>query len=186
MSKRKVQRLERSDRVEKFLDDARTLLGFADSETAAGKRDLRDAEIKAKKGLLLDPENYELLVLLAHIHLDRDEFTEGLRYLDQAIALAPDQARAYDSKAQVLIDYLDKPVEAESCARKALSLSKKTGEEPEFLEFRYSTLIDILVARKKYAEARWIVKRALRDCPSDFMKIAVKGAMEVGSDRGRE
>ena len=41
------------------------------------------------------------------------------------------------------------------------------------LGFSSSTLIDILIGRKKFAQARWLIRRALRDCPSELMRDMV-------------
>jgi tetratricopeptide (TPR) repeat protein len=176
MNQRRTNRQKRQIRVGRFIDDARWLFGFAPS-SPEGDGDLRNAEIKVKRALLLDPESYESLVLLAEVCLDYDDeekTAEAVRYLERAIELSADKPDAYDSLAHALFYHRNKPEEGESCARKALSLSKESGEETQFLELRYMTLIDILVLRQKYAEARWIIKRALRDCPTDFMKGAVE------------
>ncbi len=66
--------------------------------------------------------------------------------------------------------WLDQPEEAELLARRALTLSAHGGEVSEFC---YSTLIDILIGRKKFAQARWLIRRALRDCPSELMEDMV-------------
>jgi hypothetical protein len=55
-----------------------------------------------------------------------------------------------------------------------MTLSVRNRESYELLELRYTTLIDILVERKKYGQARWLIRKALRDCPSDFMKMMVE------------
>ena len=70
--------------------------------------------------------------------------------------------------------WLNQPEEAESLARKALALSASTREASDSLEFYYTTLIDILIGRKKYAQARWLIRKALRDCPSEFMRDMVE------------
>lgn len=177
----KVARQQRNARIEGLIPDARLLFGFADSETARGRRELRNAAAKAKRALLLDPENYEALVLLGNIYLALDgeeAIAEALRYLDQAIALQPGEADAYDSKAHALMYYVDRPEEAERYARKAVSLAKTTAEDPEFLKLYYMTLIDILILRKKYGKARWMIRRAIRDCPGGLMTEAAKTSLK--------
>jgi hypothetical protein len=62
-----------------------------------------------------------------------------------------------------------------------LALSAHSGEVSEYC---YSTLIDILIARKKFAQARRLIKRALRDCPSEYMEDMVAQPLkEIESSR---
>ena len=160
-------------RAEEYLERARDLFIFSLDRPAL----LREALIHARKALLLDPRNCDTLNLLGSIYADFDDpksTTQALRYYDDAIALYPNCPDAYDGKAGVLMYSLDQPEEAESLARKALALAKRNGEPAESLEFFYDTLIGILVVRKKHAQARWLIRRALRDCPSEFMKGMVE------------
>ena len=78
--------------------------------------------------------------------------------------------------------WLHQPEEAELLARKSLALSLRSCRESKSLEHElsvialehsYSTLIDILIGREKFAQARWLIKRALRDCPSEIMRDLV-------------
>jgi tetratricopeptide (TPR) repeat protein len=192
--RRSHPRMRPKARAEKYLDRAGELYGFSDSNPAL----LREALITAKKSLLLNPENYETFVLLGNIYSDFDDpksTAQALRYYDQAITLRPEGPGAYDAKAGLLMYWLDQPEEAERLARKALALSLRTGEVSESLEYElslialescYTTLIDILVGRKKYAQARWLIRRALRDCPSENMRGIVEQPLkEIGSSGKR-
>ena len=155
------------------MDRARELFGFSDLKPAL----LRPALIAARKSLMLDPRNYNTLVLLGSIYSDFDDpksTAQALRHYDRAIALRPESPDGYDAKAGLLMHWFHRPEEAERLARKAVALSVRTGEASEFLELRYMTLIDILIGRKKYAQARWFIRRALRDCPSEFMRDMVE------------
>jgi tetratricopeptide (TPR) repeat protein len=144
----------------------------------------------------MDPRNYETLLLLGNIISDIDDpksIDQALRYYDQAIALRPECSDGYESKAGLLMYWLHQPEEAERLARKALALSLRTGGESESLEHElsvialeqsYSTLIDILIGRKKFAQARWLIRRALRDCPSETMRDRVAQPLkEIESSR---
>jgi tetratricopeptide (TPR) repeat protein len=171
--RRKNARAGVKAKAEEYLDRARELYGFSNSDPAL----LRGALIKARKSLLLDPENYETLILLGDIFTDFDDpkFTaQALRHYERAIAVRPEDPAGYEGKASLLMYWLHRPHEAEILARKALALSVHNGEVQELLEFRYTTLIDILVGRKKYGPARWLIRRALRDCPSEFMRGVVE------------
>ena len=171
---RNHSRIRLKARAEQYLDRARELYGFSDDSHP----DLLEEALKtAKKSLLLDPRNSDTLVLLGSIYLDFDDpksTAQAVRHYDEAIALRPESSRGYDAKAGLLMYYLHQPEEAERLARRALAFSVRSGEAAESLEHSYSTLIDILIGRKKYAQARWLIRKALRDCPSEFMKDMVE------------
>jgi tetratricopeptide (TPR) repeat protein len=172
-------------RAEEYLDRARELFAFSDLKPAL----LKKALITARKSLMLDPRNYDTLVLLGSIHSDFDNpksTAQALRHYNRAIALRPESPDGYDAKAGLLMHWLHRPEEAERLARKALALSVLTGEASEFLELRYMTVIDILIARKKYAQARWLIRRALRDCPSEFMRDMVEQPLKEIDSSGNQ
>ncbi|MGA9721718.1 MAG: hypothetical protein WBQ86_04635 [Candidatus Binatus sp.] len=192
--RRSHPRMRPKARAEKYLDRAGELYGFSDDSNPAL---LREALITAKKSLLLDPQNYETLVLLGNIYSNFDDpksTAQALRYYDQAIALRPESPDAYGAKASLLMYWLHEPEEAERLARKALALSERTGEALESLEhelsvvaleFSYATLIDILIGRKKYAQAQWLIRKSLRDCPSEFMRGMVEQPLKEIESSGR-
>jgi tetratricopeptide (TPR) repeat protein len=168
--RRSHPRISLKTRAEEYLDRASDLYIFSEDSRPAM---LREAFVIARKSLLIDPQNYEALLLLGNIISDIDDpkcIPQALRYYDQAIALRPEIPDGYDAKAGLLMYWLDQPEEAELLARKALSLSVHRGEVSEFC---YSTLIDILIGRKKFAQARWLIRRALCDCPSELMEDMV-------------
>ena len=180
-------------RAEEYLDRARDLYIFSEDSRPAS---LRKALTIARKSLLLDPRNYDALILLGDIISDIDDpktLDQALGYYDQAIALRPEGPNGYAAKAGLLMYWLDQPEEAERLARKALALSKRSGKASESLEYElsvialehsYSTLIDILIGRKKFAQARWLIRRALRDCPSEIMSDRVAQPLkEIESSR---
>ncbi len=77
--------------------------------------------------------------------------------------------------------WLDQPEEAELLARKAFALSVHSGEVSEYC---YSTLIDILIGRKKFAQARRLIRRALRDSPSESIEdMVAQRIKEIESSR---
>lgn len=164
-------------RAQGYLDRGRELFGMSGLEGKDERRDLHHALVQAKRALLLDPGSYEATVLMSKILKSMetsDAVGQALELCDKAIVLDPSRPDAYNVKAGLLMYELSQPNEAERLARKALTIAKQTHEPVEFLELRYSDLIEILVERKKYSQARWMVKRALHDCPTDFMKAMVK------------
>lgn len=165
-------RMRPKAKADKYIDHAGVLFGFSDLRPAY----LRQALIKARRALLLDPQNYDTFVLLGNIYSNFDDpksTAEALLCYDQAIALRPKNPDGYDAKAGLLMYWLHRPEQAERLARKALTLSVRSGKASESLEFRYITLIDILMGRKKYAQARWLIRKALRDCPTELMRDMV-------------
>jgi hypothetical protein len=95
-----------------------------------------------------------------------------LKYYERAIALRPDFSVAYEDKAEFLMNWLEPPdlVGAERLARKALKLSLHDDEDPEALALTFSTLIGILEVRRKFDEARRVIRQALRKCPTELMR----------------
>jgi tetratricopeptide (TPR) repeat protein len=155
------------------LDRARELYGLSASTPSL----LRKALAEARKALLLDARSYGTLVLLGDVLADFDKpdsTGQALKYFDEAIALDPNHPEAYCAKAGLLMYWLNEPKEAERNARKALSLSARNRDAHESLESSYATLIDILMGRKRYAQACWLIRKALRDCPTEFMKDMVE------------
>jgi tetratricopeptide (TPR) repeat protein len=171
--RRSHPRIRLKARAEEYLQRATDLFIFSEDSRPAL---LREALAIARRSLLLDPRNYETLVLLGNIISDIDDpnsIDQALHYYNQAIALRPECPDAYRSKAGLLMFWLNEPEEAERLARRALTLSLRSGEASENLEFCYANLIDILVEREKFARARWYIRRALRDCPGEFMSDMV-------------
>lgn len=179
--RRSHPRISLKTRAEEYLDRARDLYIFSEDSRPAL---LREALAIARRSLLIDPQNYEALLLLGNIISDIDDpkcIPQALRYYDQAIALHPEIPDGYDAKADLLMYWLDRPEEAELLARKALALSVQSGEVSEYC---YSTLIDILIGRKKFAQARRLIGRALRDCPGESMEDMVAQRLkEIESSR---
>jgi len=178
------RRNQRRQRVriaaEEYQERASDLFVSSDLKPSDERKILEAALVKAKRSLLLDPENYATLVLLGHIYSTLDDpqsYAHALRYYERAIALQPRSGRAYEGKADVLMYGLDQPEEAERFARKAVAVSLRSGEESDLLELRYMTLIDILEARRKFPQVRWIIRQALRRCPSEFMKDTAEGTL---------
>jgi tetratricopeptide (TPR) repeat protein len=171
--RRSHPRIRLKARAEEYLQRATDLFIFSEDSRPAL---LREALAIARRSLLLDQRNYETLVLLGDIISDIDDpnyIDQALHYYNQAIALRPECPEAYRSKAGLLMFWLNEPEEAEQLARRALTLSLRSGEASKDLQFCYGSLIDILVERKKFAPARWYIRRALRDCPSELMSDMV-------------
>lgn len=154
-----------------YQEEASNLFVFSDPPKERKK--LAAALVSAKRSLLIDPANYETLTLVGDIYSaigDKQSARQALQYYDRAIALKPNLADAYSGKADLLMFQFDLPDDAERLARKALALSRINHEEGELLELRYITLLGILESRGKHNAARWLIRQALRNNPSDTMK----------------
>ncbi|GEM_PF-4669683 len=174
-------------RAEQLAERAQALYLANDSKTERGRHALREAMASIRKFLLLEPNNYHGLLLAGRISAEFDDApstTRALQYFEKAIARCPYSPDAYQDKAGLLMHDLKRPGEAERFARKALSLSEQ--REDELLDSSYATLIDILVARRKYSQARWLIRRALHDCPTEFMKATVEMPLkEIAAKEGK-
>jgi tetratricopeptide (TPR) repeat protein len=153
-------------------------------------RMVRSALIKTKRALLLKPDDYDNLNLLANILLEFDDpesEAQALRYYDKAIALRPELPDAYEGKAQYLMTWRKPPdpAEAERLARKALKLALRRIEDPEILTLKFSTLIDILEGRRKFEQARTVLRFALRKCPTELMRCLAEGTLRRIGVRSR-
>jgi tetratricopeptide (TPR) repeat protein len=173
-------------RAEQLAERAQTLYLANDGKTERGRRALREAMASIRKFLLLEPNNYHGLLLAGRISAEFDDASStarALQYFEKAIAICPDSPDAYQDKAGLLMYDLKRPGEAERFARKALSLAEQSGDE--LIDSSYAALIDILVGRRKYSHARWMIRRALRDCPTEFMKATVEMPLrEIATKEG--
>jgi cytochrome c-type biogenesis protein CcmH/NrfG len=157
----------------KYHQRASRLFTSSDPDRPDCRKKLKEALASAKRALMLDPDNYESLVLMGEIYFDLGDarsIYQAQECYDRAITLSPKRPDAYAGKANLMLYDLNAPDEAELLARKALRLSQEAGEDPELLEMNYIGLLNVLEARGKFASAKWLVRRALSTNPSDFMR----------------
>jgi tetratricopeptide (TPR) repeat protein len=188
MKNRQSQRHHRSVRTSaaKYLREAgdRFLLSGKglvdkDADPAEDEANVRSALISAKRALLLDPSNYEAIVLIGNLYGDSDDARStslALEYFDRAIGLDPEAPDAYASKAELLLYDLNRPDEAEPLAQRALALSIRNEDTVTQLELTYQLLIEIFLAQKRFWKARAVIREALRRCPGTFMDAVAKNA----------
>lgn len=173
---RKESLQKKADRYQEKASDL-----FISSEGPHGGEDLRTALGQARKALLLDPTNYDTIVLIAHIYADigdQESVANAREFYDRATEIEPSNPRAYISKAELLMYELNDPDEAEAIARKALSLARRDPETKESLDLAYTTLMDILESRGKLQELRWIMRQALKQAPTELLRDAVNDKMK--------
>jgi tetratricopeptide (TPR) repeat protein len=192
MKKRKDSGRRRIENAERYHTKASDLFICTESDSPDASRDLRVALVNIKRALMLDPDNYEYLVLTGNILFALDDTAlaaEALGYYDRAISIEPENPDAYDSKSGVLMYWSEPPdeVEAERLARKAATLAERAEEESELLALTYSNLFGILESRKKFAELRWTIRKALKRCPSEFLKdLAEATLMRITIEESEE
>jgi tetratricopeptide (TPR) repeat protein len=145
---------------------------------------LHEALTKARQGLMLDPSNYELLILAGDIVSESEEDSpDGLRnaleYYARAISLHPKEADAYLSKALTLHG-AGRANLAVIEARQALRLMKASNPtDVRGIELAYTTLIDILVDLHRFTEVRATIRSALKHVPTKFMREMAQRAQTV-------
>lgn len=105
--------------------DVRSLLSQALSLHQAGQ--LTEAEELYRKLLAIDPCQFDGRHLLGLVHFQRGDCAEAVRHFDLAIAIKPNAAAAYNSRAAAL-NALKRFDEAVACCDKALALKPDFGE----------------------------------------------------------
>ena len=188
MRNRQSQRHHRSVRTSaaKYLREAEDRFVLSgkglvdkDSDPAEDEANVRSALIIAKRALLLDPSNYEAIVLIGNLYGDSDDARStslALEYYDRAIQIDPEAPDAYASKAGLLLYDLNRPQEAEPLANGALALSIRNEDTVTQLELTYLLLIDIFLAQKRFWKARATIREALRKCPGTLMDAIARNA----------
>jgi TolB-like protein/thioredoxin-like negative regulator of GroEL len=79
-----------------------TGLGGESLDSAVWARSLDAAAVAARRALQLDPQNASARVALGNAHMQRWEWQEGERELQQALALDPDSHEAHTQYAELL------------------------------------------------------------------------------------
>jgi tetratricopeptide (TPR) repeat protein len=182
MKNRKHSARQRIDTAERYRAKASDLFVWTDSDSPSERRNLETALVNIKRALLLDPDNYEFLVLAGDILCSLDDeasVAAALEYYERAIRLEPENPDAYDSKSSLLMYWTEPPeaAEAERLARKAVALAIMRGD-PESLELKYSNLIGVLETRHKFDALRWTIRQALKKCPSEFLKDLTEATLK--------
>ena len=164
-------RLPIGEQAEKFHTLASDIFICTGSDDPNYRQKIETAITHLRKALLIDPDNYDFLALMGSLFDALDDQSAALKYYDLAIRLRPEHPDAYISKSGTLL-WASPPdqVEAERLARKAVVLARDFPEEPEELQFAYFALLDVLEARCKFGELRWTIRKARKECPTEFMR----------------
>jgi cytochrome c-type biogenesis protein CcmH/NrfG len=171
-------------KAETLREQARDLFVLSKTDTDDSET-LRRALTKAKRALLMDPSDYDAITLIGSIcaELDDPESAKtASAYYDRALRLQPENPEAYASKAGLLLYVLSRPEEAEALAKTAVALSLRRREPVELLELHYITLVDALIARRRFTEARAVIRKALRKCPTKLMTATAETSLKQIAD----
>jgi tetratricopeptide (TPR) repeat protein len=137
----------------------------------------REAAEWLEKSLTIEPDNADALVILGYAHLRMNNFTEALEAFSQALALAPDYEGAIEGIEITKKSQLEHKVKNDVLAQQVLKRAEKLRDEFKFdaayplwtwLLNRYETfplfsysLGNNYLARGKYYQAEWMLRRAL-------------------------
>ncbi|MBL7885401.1 MAG: hypothetical protein JNJ52_01520 [Flavobacterium sp.] len=97
----------------------------------------KEAQNGIMEVLATEPENIQCLILLVEIKIEKDEFDEALKIVDNAIGIQPDYDVLYYIKSRVLVN-LEKTNEALSCINEAIRLDPYDADNHAFLGFIYN------------------------------------------------
>jgi cytochrome c-type biogenesis protein CcmH/NrfG len=175
-------------KAETLREEARELFIQSSVDTESCETLCR-ALTKAKRALLLDPSDYDALTLIGSIYAEFDSPESAERaseYYDRALRIQPDNPEAYASKAGLLLYVLEKPDEAEPLAKTAVALSLRRQDPPEVLELQYITLVDVLIARRRFTEARAVIRRALLKCPTKLLVSTTEESLKQIADEEKK
>lgn len=149
---------------------------------------LRRALANVQRVLMIDPKNYDALILLGHVELELDRAGDGAVQAEEcyrkAISLDPSNPEAYWAQA-TLFQETGELRQAERLARYSIRLLlRESDPDPSDLETGYLTLTDILIQLGRCSAARRTLRQALRRVPTPFMHSMVRSTLaKIGSRR---
>lgn len=142
---------------------------------------LRRALANVQRVLMIDPKNYDALILLGHVELELDRAGDGAVRAEEcyrkAISLDPHNPEAYWAQA-TLFQETGELRQAERLARYSIRLLlRESDPDPSDLETGYITLADILIQLGRHGAARRTLRQALRRVPTPFMHRMVRSTL---------
>ncbi|MFN3947090.1 MAG: tetratricopeptide repeat protein, partial [Aquificaceae bacterium] len=122
----------------------------------------KKAEELLKIGLAIDPNNYQLNLLMGNLKNEEEDYEEALKYINKAIEIDPKDYRGYFLRA-IVYDKKGQILSAEKDLRKALELNP---EDKDLLNhLGYSLLLWYEGARLE--EAQELIEKALKKDPEN-------------------
>jgi tetratricopeptide (TPR) repeat protein len=177
--KKRSNRLTTAKQAELFLDQARRLFIGRMTEKGFVDTDLRGALVSVKRALILKPDDYDALILMADILGELAELDDSpgalkqaIELYDKAISLEPGHPDGYSAKARSLLS-AGKAAMGEIEAREAwkLVMSNTAGVELKEgdVQDACQLLADALIELKKPEEALAILRDGLEHQHSESM-----------------
>ncbi len=151
-----------------YLDEALKLFVGRATKTGFVDTNLSGALVCVKRALIVQPDNYDALILMADIlgelNESPDALSQAIELYDRAIALQPNNPEGISAKARTLLD-AGKAESGEIEARKAWQLVMQNTASVELeegdVQDACQLLADSLIELKKPKEAIAILRDAL-------------------------
>ena len=130
-----------------------------------------------KKGIAADPREVDNYCGMANTYWEQRKYDDAIRWYTEAIKVAPKDPGNYSQIGRLHLDKNDQDG--------ALAWFKKgiaVGKDPA----NYLGIVDILLLRKKHAEARTWLERAIKDDPNHSELFNRMGIVHVQMKKYRE
>jgi tetratricopeptide (TPR) repeat protein len=159
-----------------YLDEALKLFVGQATQTGFVDTNLRRALVSVKRALILPPDNYDALILMADIlgelNDSPDSLIEATELYDKAISLQPKNPKGYSAKASTLLD-AGRADLGEIEARKVWKLIVQNTASLELeegdIKDACQLLADSLIELKKPKEAIAVLRDGLEHEPTEAM-----------------
>lgn len=125
-----------------------------------------------------DSNNFQLLVLLAEVHLQQDNLDKALSVINHAIGLYPDEPHGFYIKCRIALDQ-DNLNEAEKNINNAIEL------DPHDADY-FALLATIKLTRKQFEDALRIANIALNIDAENILALNTRSAALHKLDRNTE
>ncbi len=143
------------------------------------------AEKLYRSYLVDEPDNADVLHLLAILLASRQDFSQALYYIDSALAVNPNSATLYNSKGNILRS-LKRYLEAISHYEKALRLESDNASCHNNLGNAFYSLGNMADAKKHYLEAIRLNPQYAEACYNLSLALARQGLSEEAVKRLEE
>ncbi|WCL50139.1 tetratricopeptide repeat protein [Leptospira sp. GIMC2001] len=138
----------------------------------------KDAEKNIKNLLTNEPNNVELLSLLAEVYLQLSKYDQGIEIIQHAIGLEPTNPDLFYLKARLEISK-EKYKEAEQSIQDAISLNPND-------EYYYALDSQIKILRKKFELALELANKALAINPENILALNSRSTALLKLNRKKE
>lgn len=137
-----------------------------------------DAEKLLANQLSSDPNDLEVLHLLAELNLQKEAYEKALEYIDSAIGIAPDLAFLHYTKGKIFSDK-ENFNEAETCFQRAIAI------EPTFAD-AFARIAHIKLVKKQFEESLAKADHALSLEPDNLLALNIRSSALTKLNRVEE